>query len=605
MQIQRAEKLIEKLLAGDTQIGKGDRRVEPDALRAADSNGDGTVDKQELVRALSTDRIRLSRNRLVPAKTVSFSESGTSPNSQAGLKGAHWSQSDILAGGDPAKPMLGILEMSGDESYDGSKPTHVFTEVGTYIYDLAGKTFDEVAREVDSPEEVTMYLGRNLTYDDGRAEDKTGTWAAYSSDEMLDKQTGVCRDQHALARDLLVAAGYEAKLLAYSSSDQFHAIAVYKDPKTGNWGLIEYGTHYPANELQAKTAEEALLRVRPGTMVIWHMRNAGPHERSVADRATYTPNYRMLERMTAGPTPGSKNQTTLSNKEVSSYYRLGGPQSSWTGGMAVALDPRRPDQTGTMIGGVWKDFDRASIRVGFGAGYMPGNTEYLVGSNAAYHNPRVVGFASLEESHPELLNAPNVFGSGVDVSLSSHNRAHIITNFDVNEPDDRTSTGDTLGMSGLKSDWSLNAERSFDFWRASGADTRIWASYGLGIDGGLQAAHLAMGGKSLLTNQFVTVGVDTKPAKDVTISTMGYVPVTHVTNDVAATPTARLEVRTPHAAVGTTQSVEHARYDAQLSVRAKQLEVTGFGIVDHDRQTQQISPTVGLGFTVYDRVKGR
>jgi hypothetical protein len=170
---------------------------------------------------------------------------------------------------------------------------------------LSGQSFADVAAQVRTPADVALLLDTNITYDDARAAKTEDNYGAWSAAEVLRRGTGICRDQHALARDLL-----QNVMLGYSATDTAHAFTFYQDPKTGYWGAVEYD--YPAEQLQARTPEEALMIIRPNTLAITQFDSNGPDRPSSVNGILYTPTARVYEQFMAGPDRPAGTGTTVS-----------------------------------------------------------------------------------------------------------------------------------------------------------------------------------------------------------------------------------------------------------------------------------------------------
>jgi hypothetical protein len=466
--------------------------------------------------------------------------------------------------------------------------------------DLKGKDFSTLSGKLTTAANVAHYLDQNVPYDDARLDDSEGNLGSWSSNEVLQRGTGVCRDQHALARDLLKANGYDAVLLGYAASDQSHAVTAYQDKSTGKWGILEYGTVYPPEQLQANTAEEALLMVRPATLAITQMSDDGPNERSHVNGIMYTRASRVYESFMRGPSPYTGSGVQVTNTGITGSVVSN--DRKWSGGMQVVTDERLPYLKGAVMVGAWRNFDNGGFRVGVGGGYVPNNTEHRIGSNRAEEKGMGFGFVAAEEFHPDLIQVKDIKGSGINVTVGSHTtvQAMIGTGRDGDDKVIADVSGTGLGVSSLKWSPSLTVDRGFSLWNKEGhKDTRAFATYGLGVDAGLLAAHYMTGGHSFPINQYVVGGVQTQANKWLGLSASAYVPIQNVSNDFAAKPLARFDVMTPYVRFVTTQGKDQAAYDVSSQVAlGKHFQLGAFAGVQQDKATRQVDPRVGVSLSL-------
>jgi hypothetical protein len=606
MNVKEAGLIADQILKSpDDVLNVYDKRVETAAFAVSDTNHDFGVDRRELIEALVAGRVKEQDGKIIPA-TVFRGSTGTAAEAVGGQRGmapANWMQGGILPGGDPANPpkpfdIVGAGSRVGAGQMGGTLSD---AQIGA----LKGQSFATVAGQVKTPEDVARFLNQNITYDTPRLADSKGNLGSWSSAELLKSGTGVCRDQHALARDLLQAAGYEAVLLGYSGSDQSHAITTYKDPKTGLWGMLEYGTLYPPDQLKAHSAEEALLMVRPTTLAISHFSSDGPNQRSHVDGITYTPTSRVFEQFTAGPSPLAGTGVTVSNKEMAAT--VSSNDRTWQAGMKIVTDPKLPYLQGAVMVGAWHTFANAGVRVGVGGGYVPNNTSLGVGNNVPNKHGEAFGFVSAEEFHPEMLHFANIGGSGITVDVGSHTslQAVVGSGNERKKNKDETFTtskridieGAGAGLSSLRWNPTISAKRDFSVWGDT-PDTQLRAGYGLGVDAGLLGAHYATGGRDLPINQYVTAGIETHPTPWLGLSADGYAPITNHTNDFAASPMVRLAVTTPYATLATTQGKDSASYQASSGIALGKVQLSAFAGINQDKITQQTDKRVGVQATV-------
>jgi hypothetical protein len=357
---------------------------------------------------------------------------------------------------------------------------------------------------------------------------------------------------------------------------------------------------YPPEQLQANTAEEALLMVRPETLAITQMSNNGPNERSHVEGIMYTRASRVYESFMRGPSPFAGTGVQVTNTGITGT--VASNDRKWLAGMQVVTDPRLPYLQGAVMVGAWHNFDKAGIRVGVGGGYVPNNTEHLIGSNEADKKAMGFAFVSAEEFHPEMIKVKDIGGSGINVTVGSHTslQAMVGTGRDGDGKVVADIAGTSAGVSSLKWSPTLTVDRDFSLWNKGGlTDTKLFATYGVGVDAGLMAAHYVTGGRGFPINQYVAGGIQTQPSKWLGLSAQAYVPIQNVSNDFAAKPLARIDVMTPYLRVGTTQGKDQAAYDVSSQVAiGKHFQVGAFAGIQQDRVTHQTDPRVGVTLSV-------
>ncbi|MBM3267127.1 MAG: hypothetical protein FJZ01_05700 [Candidatus Sericytochromatia bacterium] len=142
---------------------------------------------------------------------------------------------------------------------------------------MKGKPVAELAGILRTPEQVVAYLDEFVRYDNARLADPKGDYGSLTPDEVARLLAGVCRDQHAfLVSVMKEGQGIEGRQIGYLSPDTSHAIAVYKDPASGRWNVVEYGRiHYT----QAGSAEEAFERIRPDALVYSNWSDGSPGDK--------------------------------------------------------------------------------------------------------------------------------------------------------------------------------------------------------------------------------------------------------------------------------------------------------------------------------------
>lgn len=606
MDIQGARQAADRILGkpGAT-MEVYDPRISTAAFAVADWNHDFQIDRMELTDALASGRVKEQDGKLVPA-SVSFGDvPAAAAAGQAGLAPAPWMRGALVPGGNPADPPKAVRIVGRDASAGDGQMTASLSTAD--VQGLAKQDFATVAGKVRTPADVALLLGTNFRYDSKRLATQGLALAAWSANETLSKGQGICRDQHALARDLLKANGYNAVLLGYSGSDQSHAIAAYQDKTSGEWGIVEYGTLYPASQLHAKTPEEALLMVRPTTMAISVFSDDGPDKPSHIDGIVYTPTSRVFEQFMAGPSPTAGTGATVGSDGLS--VTASSNDRRWQAGMKIVTDPRLPMLQGAVMVGAWHTFGNSGFRVGAGGGYLPNNATMAIGSNEKKTHAEGFGFVAAEEFHPQLLHWGNVGGTGIAVDVGSHATVQAVVGSGNAKTTDKSESatptkhvdieGMGTGLSSAKWNPSLTVSRDVSLWGRGTPDTRLSASYGLGIDGGLIGAYYASGGTGVApVNQYLTAGVTTKPTPWLGLSAEGYVPLTNATNDFAASPLARFAVTTPYATLATTQGKDQASYEASAGVNLGPMQVGAFAAAVQDRKTEQVDKRVGVQATV-------
>ncbi|MBC7543716.1 MAG: hypothetical protein H7338_13395 [Candidatus Sericytochromatia bacterium] len=598
MDVKTATALAEQFFSKpDDKLRLGDKRLDVSALALIDTNQDYHGDKQELIDAFVADRVKVSDGKIIPANAFGGTSLSPRTPNQNGIAPASWVQAPTLVGGDPANAPGTIAAVS---RFQTATPANAQSNFSSFeMTQLAGKDFTTLKGQLKSPADIAFFLETNITYDDKRLTDSEGNYGSWSSDETLKRGTGVCRDQHALARDLLIANGHEATLLGYAASDQSHAVTAYQDKSTGKWGILEYGKLYPPAQLQANSPEEALLMVRPNTLAITQFNSDGPGKESHVTGMLYTRASRVYEQFMLGPSPDAGTGVTATNTGISAS--VASNDRRWQAGMKVVTDPRLPYLQGAVMVGAWRNFVDAGVRVGVGGGYVPHNVEHMIGSNRAVEKAMGFAFVAAEEFHPDLISTKNIGGSGINVKVGSHTTAQLMVGTKQDQ-DDKTKLdieGTSLGVSSLKWNPTITADRSFSLWNKGTPDTRAHVGYGMGVDAGLLGGHYVTGGRSLPINQYLVGGFETMPNKSLSLSVKGYVPLQNVTNDFNAKPLLRLDVATPYIRVGTSQAAGLSRYDISSGVNlGKHVNIAAYGAFEQDRTVRQSDFQFGARLTV-------
>lgn len=162
---------------------------------------------------------------------------------------------------------------------------------------MKGKSVEELAGILKTPEQVVAYLEEFVSYDYDRVKDPKGDYGSMTPNEVATLLKGVCRDQHPFIVSVMKEGqGVNGKTIGYAAPDTAHAIAVYQDPGTGKWNVIEYGRiHYT----QSDSAEEAFDRIRPDALVSGEWSENGPngknHQKSIRYSETAREFYRFVQ----------------------------------------------------------------------------------------------------------------------------------------------------------------------------------------------------------------------------------------------------------------------------------------------------------------------
>lgn len=165
------------------------------------------------------------------------------------------------------------------------------------IQAMKGKSVEELATILKTPEQVVAYLEEFVRYDDDRLKDAKGDYGSMTPNEVARLLKGVCRDQHPFVVSVMKEGqGVNGKTIGYAAPDTSHAIAVYQDPNSGKWNVIEYGRiHYT----QSNSAEEAFDRIRPDALVSGEWSEAGPngknHQKTIRYSETAREYYRFVQ----------------------------------------------------------------------------------------------------------------------------------------------------------------------------------------------------------------------------------------------------------------------------------------------------------------------
>lgn len=148
-------------------------------------------------------------------------------------------------------------------------------------------TYDQLKGAINTPDAVAALAGQleddpNNGYDTVRGKPFGGdgplgaqapeeTWRRFNTPG---DKSGVCRDIHQMAGSLLPPE-YEARQIGYVAGRTSHSLLVYKDPKGGGYGIVEYGRNYKPEDITralgrpAQSYEEALMAIRPEAKVIF------------------------------------------------------------------------------------------------------------------------------------------------------------------------------------------------------------------------------------------------------------------------------------------------------------------------------------------------
>jgi hypothetical protein len=583
----RSRQLAEAFIPRDDQkLDAAGGRIDPAAIQAIDADGDARIDREELQRGLEQDRVNVdvSGTAIIDANTVAFPEM-TGPLGPNGRpEDGPWFRGGMVAGGQSATP---------PRPASAWQSGHSLTEDDFLA--LGSMGFAETAAKVRTPADAAVYLEARFRYDEERFAKGTGPASAWSSAEAIALQAGVCRDQHAVARDLLLANGTRAEMVGYQSANHSHAVTAYQDAATGYWGIIEYGTLYDPQTLQANSPEEAVAKFRPNALAIERYSSDGPDERSWTGAVQYTALYRSYTDFMTGPAPGAGSGVQVDRTGIS--LTAAGPAESHLQAQAkMFTDPTQPQLAGAMMAGIWQSYPDAGgyTRVGLGGGFSPGATSPTIGSNVESPNPTSHFFIRLEERHPALLRVPDVFGTGASADLRTRTVANLV--------DFGAVTGESAGLGKLMlANLTVNPEVGISRSFAIGGgqpDLQVRLAGGLGFDK-VQAHMLALGvSNTPQLSSYGTITVNARPLTWLGIQVSGYMPVGNATNDFLATPAVRATVATPAATLSTTQSAERATYTAQVGTTLAGSPVTAYASLDEDRRSRQTSGNIGIQASV-------
>ncbi len=162
---------------------------------------------------------------------------------------------------------------------------------------MRGKSVEELAKVLRSPEQVVAYLDQHVSYDNQRLADSKGDYGSLTPNQVASLLKGVCRDQHPFVVSVMKEGQQiEGRAIGYVSPDTSHAIAVYRDPATNKWNVIEYGR---IHRTEAATAAEAFEAVRPDALVYADWSQGGPnqknHQRTIHYSETAREYYRFVQ----------------------------------------------------------------------------------------------------------------------------------------------------------------------------------------------------------------------------------------------------------------------------------------------------------------------
>jgi hypothetical protein len=583
----RARNLAEMLLPRpDQTLDAADGHIDPAAIPAIDMDGDAHISRDELTRGLEQDLVTVdvSGTTVIEANTVAFPETSGPLGPNGRSPEVPWFQggsSAVAPSANLAQPQS-TLAMAAPLSVE-------------QLHNLQGSPFTETAQVVRTPQQVAYFLGLAIAYDQVRADTSAGPANTYAASETLQRREGVCRDHHALGRDLLLANGIRAETVGYQSTNHGHAVTAYQDPASGFWGIIEYGTIYPPSDVQANSSEEAVARIRPNALAISRYTSDGPDARSDSGLLAYQPLHRAYESFMAGPPPGSGTGVQLDRSGIS--LMAAGPEGSHLRAqVTLSNDPTLPQLSGAMMGGVWQDLPSRTgyVRLGAGGGVSPGATSFEVGSNAASANPLGHAFLHVAERHPALWRQPDVLGLGITANLSSRSTLNLMGLGALAGED---VTRGRFMLSRVTTNPEVSVSRSFAIGREQ-PNLQVRLATGLGLDA-LQAVRVAAGvAGSPPISSYATATVNARPLPWLGVQVNGFVPFTNATNDFLAMPAMQATVATPVATLFTTQSGERALYSAQVGTTVAGTQVTAYATLDEDRRTQRTSGNLGIQASV-------
>lgn len=181
---------------------------------------------------------------------------------------------------------------AGQVPYSQPKLSDYFSQ--QEIAAMRGKPVEELARYLKTPEAVTAYLSANVRYDYGRMNDSNADIGSLTPNQVAALLKGVCRDQHSFVVEVMKeGAGIEGKQVGYAAPGTSHSIAVYADPRSGKWNVIEYGRLY---HTEAATPEEAFARLRPDALTSSDWSQKGPNGANFVTNIRYSETAREFYR---------------------------------------------------------------------------------------------------------------------------------------------------------------------------------------------------------------------------------------------------------------------------------------------------------------------
>lgn len=590
-------------------------KITKEAKKEIDQNNDGKISQEELAKGFENDKVVFNEKtkkvesaeepKVSNVNKVTFF-SGNKPEENSNVreemtyKPEQWYK-------DPFNPNVG----NPNSNFKGISGRENASVTYTQMKNVIGKDFNTAAQTLTTPYDIAFLAGSGIKYDYDRADKSEGPGGTYSPQEVLTSGTGVCRDTHTLAVALLRANGYDAKQLGYSSADDtFHAFAVYQDPKTGKWGALEYGRVYPPEMLNADSPQEAFLMVRPDALVITDYEvPKDPNDRTTENKVFYTPTVREYNSFVFG-----KHSGDASLNYTNTGVQVSGKIKDWE----YAVRYNQPNQMTPVLDnssmvGVWKNFDKAGLKIGIGGGYLPNMFTNSVGPNEKVALPTGIAFASVEGNHPKVIGVENIGGTEINLALNSKfigvgtlafNKSGDIKDADGNVTEENQKIGYDMGVSNGLSRFNWNPDitinREFDVWGGKNKDLNLYAKYGTDFDSQVLVSYYRGGGTGVAVTQFALAGAEAKIDNEgkYKVGAGVYAPIGHVySNDYASEPMVNLKISTPYVSFSTSHGQNTHIYTLDSGVDLTKGKVDtrleAFASLEDDQINKTFTPKAG------------
>lgn len=272
--------------------------------------------------------------------------------------------------------------------------------------DIRSLSLEAVTKQLNTPDHVAALLG-NIPYELERMGGGKGPLATYTPRSVIEHYKGVCRDMHQLGAYILQQHGYEARQMGYDSSRTPHSFTVYFDPKTKEYGAVEYGRHYSPQELTQKLGrkptsyEDAMSALRPDALDIRRYSEAKADEQGHYDSIYYT---RTLRHIIDNMKPDYETSASYS-------YENGAKVSANVGrfGLTLGYDPLAPGAPAMkdsvyLNAGYWLGDQESYLSFFTAVQYLPENFFRTIGPNETIDNPTLLIGAGIEgQWTPEFL----------------------------------------------------------------------------------------------------------------------------------------------------------------------------------------------------------